>query len=344
MVEDHFLEKNERSGVAFCLHPQERTLPAIQNEVSSRVRVQSRSDVPLNLRLRQARPDGILNSTKDLFEPGLKRVIEHAHFLGEVSYWASHFAFILLVLDASFLEKSLKSLDMPYFRGLQDRLPSRSQSFGIVVDQRQPQVFLALEIKIERSLWDSGAFEDFLDTRIVEAFLVNDLCGVLKYFVFGAIFSHGLSSFPAAIVDRSSSSVKFFLQPRRMFEVKEFEVDYSGGNAAYGRGMKMAGTAGPTDGTLIRIRDLTWNIGTKNHGPAMQVRGATSPSSGGEFWVPLTWEPGQSWSQFQVVGRAVPAIRSRHPHVLKIAARLIMMMSRLVSVGQSRAYAGFQPP
>jgi hypothetical protein len=30
-------------------------------------------------------------------------------------------------------------------------------------------------------------------------------------------------------------------------------------------------------GRFIRIRDLTWNIGMKNHGPAMQVRGAPSP-------------------------------------------------------------------
>ena len=32
---------------------------------------------------------------------------------------------------------------------------------------------------------------------------------------------------------------------------------------------------------LIRIRDLTWNIGTKNHGPALQVRGAPSTLNGG---------------------------------------------------------------
>lgn len=218
MIEDHFLEKNERSGVPFRLHPQERALPAIHNEVSSRVRVQSWSDVPLNLRLLEASPYSMLNSTKDLFQPSLKRFIKHAHFLGEVSYRASAFAFILLLFDASFLEESLKSLDMPYFRGLQDRLPSRSQSFGIVVDQGQTQVFLALEIEIERSLWDSGAFEDFLDTRIVEAFPVNDLRGVSENFVFCAIFGHGLSSFPTAlIVDRSSSHVKFFLQLSRIF-------------------------------------------------------------------------------------------------------------------------------
>ena len=32
---------------------------------------------------------------------------------------------------------------------------------------------------------------------------------------------------------------------------------------------------------IIRIRDLTWNIGTKNHGPALQVRGALSTLNGG---------------------------------------------------------------
>ena len=49
---------------------------------------------------------------------------------------------------------------------------------------------------------------------------------------------------------------------------------------------------------LIRIRDLTWNIGMKNHGPAMQVRGTPNPWVL-SVWVPLTWEPGQCWSQFQ---------------------------------------------